>query len=230
MSGPSRGIAYPVTWAALCKNCVREGLAGEFRYPNEWIVDVTDRGGSRSDRCPRCREKHGRAIRALAAPYVDLAAIGEVADPSWPTGPLGGLGPLPAEHLSRTAQSDLEPYSFGLTDDHIMRLLGALADPGCRVAILDAGTGSGKSTFAPFRLLYPPPGAPLQLAARGPIIITEPRKAAAVDTATFVGTRLARSGVGPGHAVGYRVQDGEMYDSACQADIRHRRQPDQLAA
>ena len=210
---PARGIASSEHWGAVCKDCQRRGDEASFKYPDTWVRDVVERGGTRSDRCPVCRKTHVLDARSFAAPYVDIDTIGSVTDPKFPTGPLGGLGPLPTEHVRVEVQSDLGAYDFGLKDANILNLLHELQQK--QVAIVVAGTGTGKSTFLPYRLLVPPEGAPLHLAAHGPIVVTEPRRAAAIDTATFVATKLHQSTVGAGSDIGYRVQHEPAYDSAC---------------
>lgn len=175
-----RGTATTVTRDVRCKDCLRElrgGLLSEeatgFEYNESWAERVLDRGGSRSDRCPRHRKRHRQNIQGIAVAYIDLATIGEVADREHPSGPLGGLGPLPDLHRPVETSVDLEQFKFGLTDRHVLEMLDKLRDK--PVLVLKAGTGTGKSTFGPFRLLNPPPGAALRLTDHGPIIVTEPR-------------------------------------------------------
>jgi HrpA-like RNA helicase/predicted RNA-binding protein YlqC (UPF0109 family) len=225
----TRGIVSTGVWQAGCKDCAAERQASgnetvnaAFEYSDDWARRTTERGNSRSDRCERHRREHRRNIQSLAVAYVDLQTIGDVADRSHPTGPLGGLGPLPIEHSKVTHQSDLAPYAFGMKDSDILDLLSGLKHR--RVAVIEAGTGTGKSTFMPFRLMTPPAGAPLRLTEYGPIIVTEPRKAAAIGVATFVGetlcfghdSRTCANHIGPGFPVGYQVSGDKHWDSACQ--------------
>ncbi|WP_460528104.1 DEAD/DEAH box helicase [Flindersiella endophytica] len=126
----------------------------------------------------------------MAVAYIDLQTIGEVSDRSNPTGPLGGLGELPETHRPVSQAVDLAPYQFGMTDNDILEILNLLQSK--RVLILKAGTGTGKSTFAPFRLLNPPNDAAIRLADYGPIIVTEPRVQATIGVARFVGEKLVR--------------------------------------
>jgi HrpA-like RNA helicase len=186
-----------------------------FEYSEGWARSVLERGGSRSDRCPRHRAEHNRKRQASAVPYIDVDVIGRVAEPSRPAGPLGGLGPLPVEHVRARVVSDLDRFEFGLTDGHVLELLKALTDTDKQVAVVIARTGSGKSTFLPYRLLVPPDGAPLRLADIGPIVVTEPRTAAAVENAHFVAEQLHQSRVGAGHDIGYRTNAKQAYDASC---------------
>ena len=92
----------------------------------------------------------------MAVAYIDLRTVGEVADRENPTGPLGGLGPLPVAHEVVPGTSyDLRDVKVGMTDEHVTKMITLLRDK--QVLILKAGTGTGKSTFAPYRLMDPPP-------------------------------------------------------------------------
>jgi hypothetical protein len=205
----SRGTVRTTHFVARCKDC-----GNEFVYPESWVEDVVEHGGSRSDRCPECRQVHLKDTRSMAVPYIELDVIGRVADPSRPSGRLGGLGPLPTEHDEQHDDRDLSQYDFGLTDADVVKLLDELEDK--QVAVVVAGTGSGKSTFLPYRLMEPPDDVALRLAARGPIIVTEPRRAAAIDTARFAAEVLhGAPKVGAGCDIGYRVKDKPAFDSAC---------------
>jgi HrpA-like RNA helicase/ribosomal protein S1 len=194
-------------------------------YNENWARNLVERGGSRSDRCKDHRLKHRTNIQGMAVAYIDLQTVGEVADRENPTGPLGGLGPLPVAHevVSDTSYN-LQEVKVGMTDEHVTKMITLLREK--RVLILKAGTGTGKSTFAPYRLMDPPPqslrdlpvGAPFaRLTDLGPIIVTEPRVQAAVGVASFVGgTMSGAGGVGPGFPVGYQVSGDRNHDEACE--------------
>ena len=168
-------------------------------YNENWAKNLVERGGSRSDRCKEHRQKHRIHIQGLAVAYIDLQTVGEVANRENPTGPLGGLGPLPTTHevVPKTTY-DLQEVRVGMTDAHVTKMVELLRQK--QVLILKAGTGTGKSTFAPYRLMDPPPeslenippGSPFaKLTDLGPIIVTEPRVQAAVGVATFVGGTMS---------------------------------------
>ena len=193
-----RGVATTTTWSAACKDCEAErrtndgdsrrrrksparGTKATFEYSDDWAVRTIERGKSRSDRCERHRKAHGSAIKSLAVAYIDLLTIGQVENRRNPTGPLGGLGPLPAQHQDRKREVDLGKFQMGMSDEDIGQILRGLATK--RVAIIEAGTGTGKSTFMPFRLMNPPQNSPIRLNNFGPIVVTEPRKAAATGVA-----------------------------------------------
>ena len=209
---------------AECKDClreIREGIREEgeqwFVYPEAWAAGQLDRGGSRTDRCRDHRKKHQNNIAGMAIAYIDLATVGEVADRHQPGGPLGGLGPLPEAHaLSEDPPIDLGKFGFGMGERDIRSMLASLADPEKRVLIVKAGTGTGKSTYMPFRLLDPPDGC-YRLAGNGPIVVTEPRVQATVGVAEFVGGVMSGAGgVGPGFPVGYQAGGDKQHDAACQ--------------
>ncbi|MCX5558377.1 hypothetical protein [Streptomyces sp. NBC_00038] len=177
-----RGSSLPDMRRAVCKDCAREVAAGDrpagteyFTYPEAWAGGQLERGGSRSDRCREHRAAHVGHISGLSVAYIDLRTTGEVADRSNPTGPLGALGPLPEAHtVADTAPVDLGAFGFGMDESHIRQMLDSLADPRRRVLVVKAGTGTGKSTYMPYRLLDPPEGC-YRLIDNGPIIVTEPR-------------------------------------------------------
>ncbi|WP_372922601.1 DEAD/DEAH box helicase, partial [Roseovarius sp.] len=124
--------------------------------------------------------------------------------------------------------TDLEVFGFGMGDDDILTILnGTKENPGGmkekRVAVIEAGTGTGKSTFMPFRLMSPPEGAAFRPADAGQIVVTEPRRQATKDVARFVGealvfghdSRTCKAHIGPGFPVGYQVSGDRHWDSAC---------------
>jgi HrpA-like RNA helicase len=239
--GQTRGKAATTVWSAECKDCAAErrlnessgkragrkaagksGAGSAFEYSGNWADREFELGHTRSDRCEFHRGHHRQAIKALAVPYVDLDVIGQVRDRSNPTGPLGGLGPLPDAHEKNEAVSDLQDYGFGMSDSDILEILSGLKDK--RVAVIEAGTGSGKSTFMPFRMMNPPAGATFRPTDKGPIIVTEPRRTAATGVARFVGEDLAfgrernknANYIGPGFPVGYQVSGDRNWDNACE--------------
>lgn len=252
--GPKRGFSMSHMRAFTCKDCQREiehleaelaalessgGSRKEIAkaqqrlkerqekavYNENWATNLVERGGSRSDRCKEHRLAHRVNTQGMAVAYIDLRTVGEVADRENPAGPLGGLGPLPVAHEVVPGTSyDLRAVKVGMTDEHVTRMITLLRDK--QVLILKAGTGTGKSTFAPYRLMDPPPeslanvppGAAFgRLTDLGPIVVTEPRVQAAVGVASFVGEVMSGAGgVGPGYPVGYQVSGDRNHDEACE--------------
>lgn len=229
-----RGTSTTSVWQASCKDCAAEQLslsrkkrksfgnaALQFEYSDTSANRSLELGNTRSDRCERHRKAHRQAITALAVPYVDLKVIREVADPNNPSGPLGGLGRLPIVHKRYKRSVDLDGFGFGMSDADILAIIDGLVDN--KVAVIEAGTGTGKSTFMPFRLINPPPEAQLNLTKLGPIVVTEPRRAAATGVSRFVGeelcfghnSRTCHQHIGPGYPVGYQVSRDKNWDNAC---------------
>jgi HrpA-like RNA helicase/predicted RNA-binding protein YlqC (UPF0109 family) len=235
--GGTRGVSALQMRRAVCKDCLREerarqaGIAPvpvpdeadgldldpEFVYNEKAALEKLERGQTRSDRCHRHRARHRVNIQGMAVPYIDLQTIGTVLDPEDPTGPFGGLGPMPGAHEITSDPVDLGQFRFGMEESDIMEMLGYLANPETRVLIVKAGTGTGKSTYMPYRLLDPPAGAPIRLTDLGPIVVTEPRVQATTGVAGFVGTKMSGAdGVGPGYPVGFQVSGNRAHDDSCQ--------------
>lgn len=251
---PERGTSSSFMRSHFCKDCQREvkalqaalqrltdtgapagkiakaGKALEARksatvYNERRAVQNQDRGLSRSDRCAEHRRVHAANLQGLAVGYIDLQTVGEVTNRTDPTGPLGGLGPLPGPHkvIPRT-EYPLQEVKVGMTDADIVEIIDLLRDK--RVLVLKAGTGTGKSTFAPYRLLDPPPesiaNAPagadfVRLSDLGQIVVTEPRVQAAIGVASFVGGVMSGAGgFGAGFPVGYQVKGDRNHDASCQ--------------
>lgn len=231
----NRAPSEIAVWQATCKDCQAEAAAAGrtkkggklgkndpgFEYSGDWAGRTIERGGSRSDRCPRHRREHRGKIQFIAVPYIDLQVIGEVENREEPNGPLGGLGPLPVQHKEEIREANLEDLKLGMTDENILKILESLENK--QVAIVEAGTGTGKSTFMPYRLINPPPSANLCVTDKGPIIVTEPRKKAATGIAHFVGERMCmghdpkecKDHYGPGFPVGYQISGDQFHDNAC---------------
>lgn len=83
-----------------------------------------------------------------------------------------------------------------------------------QVVIVEGPTGSGKSTFLPYRLLVPPSIVSDQynFSRRGQIIVTQPRIQAAKSIPKFVAEQLHGSSLGPGYDVGYKYHNASETD------------------
>jgi HrpA-like RNA helicase len=231
-----RGDSNSQMMQAVCKDCLREeraaqlGLSVEalaedfdkdFAYNERAMQVKLNRGETRSDRCKRHRARHRVNIQGMAVPYIDLQTIGEAIgahDEAGPTGPFGGLGPMPEAHKVAPANRvDLGKFGFGMNEDDVRQILKYLANQDTRVCVVKAGTGTGKSTYMPYRLLDPPEDAAIRLADLGPIIVTEPRVQATTGVAGFVGSVMSGAGgVGPGYPVGFQVSGNRAHDNSCQ--------------
>ncbi|WP_405950574.1 helicase-related protein [Streptomyces prunicolor] len=189
----------PRDWQVVCKEC-----GGELLYSDRSRQEAFVRGQSPPERCLACRGRHSRAISRLAVKYLDL-------DPGLPV-PAGGLKAGRLGRLDRPARPHRErdidgfvpapPDTFGIRDEEIAELLTELASR--QVAVVVAGTGSGKSTFLPWRLLVPPhPFAADHLTQHGKIVVTQPRIEASSGIPEYVAATLHGSVAGPGTDIGY---------------------------
>lgn len=222
---PARGSSSSAMRTAECKDCRREVEQGRrdpemvsFVYNEAAAAKSEDKGQSRSDRCSEHRQSHRKNIQGMAVAYIDLDTVGYAVDydETGPTGPFGGLGPMPAKHGLIEGTADLGDFGFGMDESHIRDMLDFLENPEQRVLVVKAGTGTGKSTYMPYRLLDPPAGC-FRLADLGPIIVTEPRVQATMGVAGFVGEQLSGAGgVGPGYPVGYQVSGDKNHDASCE--------------
>nr|BFE56511.1 hypothetical protein GCM10020063_010370 [Dactylosporangium thailandense] len=200
-------------WKVACKDCGRL-----FTYSDQSARDAAVRGESRPERCVECRSKHNRQTSRMGAAYVDLdpgdrpVVAGELK-----AGRLGRLdrGSRPHRPQHTTAPT-IGEGTFGITDDHIGELLDAMEQH--QVVVVEAPTGSGKSTFLPWRLLNPPAPYPGDTVTRhGLIVVTQPRIEATQGIPRYIAGRLHGAAVGAGVDIGYRHSAARD-----QADSRNR--------
>ena len=187
------------TWKVACKDC-----GGPVNYSDSTREAAVERGQAAPERCAECRSRHRRETSRLGLAYVEL-------EPGRPIGPqgvkAGRLGRIERAERPHTATTrEPEPIAddeFGIKDEHVVELLGMLTTH--QVAIVQAGTGSGKSTFLPWRLLIcPPPYESDHLTRHGQILVTQPRIDASTGIPEYVARRLHASNTGPGLDIGYR--------------------------
>ncbi|WP_410611092.1 S1 RNA-binding domain-containing protein [Amycolatopsis sp. lyj-109] len=132
----------------------------------------------------------------------------------------GRLGRLDRGERPHVAGDDdppsIEATTFGITDDHIRQLLVAMDNH--QVIVVAAPTGSGKSTFLPWRLLNPPAPHPKDAVTRhGTIVVTQPRIEATQGIPRYIGEKLHGARVGAGLDIGFRHSSARD-----QADSRNR--------
>lgn len=192
-----------------CKDCLTP-----FTYAAEAAEADRRRGRTPPERCAPCRERHRNEYRSLGVSHNDVVQLRS--DGS------GGLARFirqrPPKEVRSTERLAIEPMPIeaviGAADTPGTILHGLLTAPH-RVHIVVGPTGSGKSTWLPFRLLTSD-----QLTARGPIVITQPRIPATEGPAKFVGKMYygehVQPVVGPGLAIGYRYGEigSTMTDAA----------------
>lgn len=182
---------------ARCKTCKEK-----FVYSRQAVQISLEGGESEPLRCDDCRRKHGREIRNFPNAFLPVKAkvrAGFLAAAD------AGTYRGEKEKEERQAQIDTRGMEFGITDEELNKLYRSLQ--ACRVVVMVSGTGSGKSTLVPARLINPPEGEAKEflehLSRQGRIAITEPRIAAVQRVAHAIG-RIAGSGVGPNFLVGFR--------------------------
>mgnify|MGYP000936393555 CR=1 FL=1 len=191
-------------WRQICKDC------GEtFGYSDTSYQTDIAHGFSRPERCPKHREMHGKEISKVGCSHFLLKPRTE----PYPILGLPYLGYI--SHGTRIPElkeypPDTKGMSFGITDKDIQDLYEALKNH--QVIVVVGPTGSGKSTYLPFRLVEPL-GLPRDFFTKnGPVIVTQPRIQATRMIPEVVGEKLLGSSVGPGYEVGYRYRHADEYD------------------
>ncbi|MFM9452403.1 helicase-related protein [Streptomyces europaeiscabiei] len=186
-------------WTVACKDC-----GNPVPYSEDARTEALQRGHSPPERCAACRLKHRRDTSRLGAAYLDLEPGRSVPPAGLKAGRLGRLSHPERPHTDqRIEPSPIGKDEFGIKDEHIRTLLEGLGTH--QVAIVQAGTGSGKSTFLPWRLLVPPDPFPRDhLTRHGKIVVTQPRIDASTGIPEYVAKRLHGSRAGPGLDIGYR--------------------------
>jgi predicted RNA-binding protein with RPS1 domain len=191
-------------WIGKCATC-----NGTLSYCDHFAQRNASLGRPRTVQCGRCLELDARGIKATAAPELLLERGAELGGP-------GPLGDQTAPHRLDARPSGLVRAQFGVGDDEIQALYAELQREDTPVVIAVAPTGSGKSTFLPYRLLVPD-GLPAEAFTRGrQIVITQPRRAAATGIPGYVSKVLHGANLGVGHEIGYRVRG----DARCDAQNR----------
>jgi HrpA-like RNA helicase len=188
-----------IVWTVACKDC-----GTPVPYSEDARTGALQRGHSPPERCAACRLKHRRDTSRLGAAYLDLEPGRAVPPAGLKAGRLGRLSHPERPHTDqRTEPTPIGEDEFGIKDEHIRTLLEGLGTH--QVAIVQAGTGSGKSTFLPWRLLVPPDPYPRDhLTRHGQIVVTQPRIDASTSIPEHVAKRLHGSRAGPGLDIGYR--------------------------
>lgn len=186
-----------------CKDC---GV--EFGYSEASLQSGSVRGLSRPERCPKCRRQHSREARAIGIPQIPVKArLPRSPTENLRAGRLGKLWHPKREHERVRIEAKFgRPDShieFGINDDDIRMLISAMHK--YQVVVVVGPTGSGKSTFLPYRLMVPPDGIPQDIFTRyGQIVITQPRTQPTRSISEFVARDLHGSSLGAGFDVGFR--------------------------
>ena len=202
-------------WHQTCKDC-----AAEYGYSDFSLQIDVKKGFSRPERCARHRQQHAKEIRNLANSHFDLKPIQD------PPSILGTpyLGEVTHEDRSlkeREVEADSSSMDIGITDDDIRDVYKALETH--QVLVIVGPTGSGKSTYVPYRLLSPLPSKQIDhYTQKGPIVVTQPRIQATRGIPDTVGKLLLGSSVGPGFEIGFRHGSASGKAKGEQTDTRNR--------
>ena len=183
-----------------CKDC-----GSPFYYSESSYRAEREAGHSRPERCPSCRRARQKEINNSGIGYYPVKLARDLPPGFVPQpGILGRVYHEVRTHRIEEIPSQLSRFEFGITDDDVRKLYDALESH--QVAVVEGPTGSGKSTFLPYRLMVPPDGArdPKRFTRHGQIVVTQPRRLPSSSIAKFIAERLHGSGVGPGFDVGYK--------------------------
>lgn len=217
-----------------CKDC-----GGAFYLPSRGHEADLARGLSSPERCPKCRESNRRKINSIGQAYWEPRLETDDAKRAWGK---FGLGRLSREREPITVEryegipTDLplrlgrnEPTPTASPEDVQIaskfvkiapvaeRLVENLLDPrGARVSILVGPTGTGKSTWVPYRLLRSPLGEAGKILVTQPRTITLQQDGESEDPTTtpgFIAARLMKVPspyVGAGQEIGFQFRG--VYD------------------
>lgn len=198
-------------WYQKCKDCGKE-----FGYSDYTLQSDLKKGLSRLERCKNSRDKHSIETQSIASSHFGLIPRKEKRSILG----LPYLGHI--EHGTRILyhkikDPDTSGMDLGMTDKHMTRIYKTLENH--QVLVIVAPTGTGKSTYIPFRLIEPLEGYEKdKFTKHGPIVVTQPRIPAASGIPKAIGDKLMGSHVGPGFEIGYRHGDmsgenkGEVFD------------------
>ena len=191
-------------WKITCKDC------GEnFEYSDYILQMDKKRGQSRPERCLDCRVTHSSEIKSVGNSHFELTPI--KGGPSILGVPFIGM----IDHKGRTIpeKHDLPDnkvkMDLGLEDeeeDTIKKIYEEIDNH--QIIIIVAATGTGKSTYLPFRLafplLYEKNKDPNKYLKYGPIVVTQPRIIATEAIPQTIAKNLVVSKVGEGFEIGYK--------------------------
>jgi HrpA-like RNA helicase len=140
-------------WKCTCKDCGKHFAYSDSKYQAGRV-----RGWSRPERCDSCRAQHAREIRSLGQAYYKPRALKPLGDSRRLTSDLGRFDRADRPHVAKDTQPPpLDPNKFGIKDDRLVEMFDFFKqDPGLQVAVVVGPTGSGKSTYFPFRLIELP--------------------------------------------------------------------------
>ena len=202
-------------WYQYCKDC-----AAEYGYSDFSFQTDQKKGFSRPERCPKHLQQHAEEIRKLANSHFDLKP--RKRPPSILGTPyLGEVSHGNRELRLKEIKADSSFMDIGITDDDIREVYEALESN--QVLVIVGPTGSGKSTYVPYRLINPlKPREADFFTKNGPIIVTQPRIQATRGVPDAVGKLLLGASVGPGFEIGFRHGSATGKARGEQTDSRNR--------
>ena len=175
----------------VCKDC---GIP--FYYGDHAASSDRMAGRSAPERCGSCRNFHRREYSVLGTSHSEVLQLR--------TNGHGGLSHYirdrqPPQEMT-TQTTDREPLPINkIIDDLIVKLLTSPK----RIHLVVGPTGSGKSTWLPFKLV-----SCVDLIRKGAICVTQPRIPATEGPSAYIGElyygKDIKPSVGPGLIVGYR--------------------------
>jgi HrpA-like RNA helicase/predicted RNA-binding protein with RPS1 domain len=187
-------------YVTTCKDCSKA-----FYYSEASYLADRERGYSRPERCLDCRRQRQKEINSGGLGYYPVKIVAEVPPDFVPEpGILGRVHHAVRPHVAEDKPSHADQFEFGITEADIRDLYSALENR--QVAVIEGPTGSGKSTYLPYRLMVPPDGVPDpdRFTRNGQIVVTQPRQLATRSIPEFIARDLHGSELGPGSDVGYR--------------------------
>jgi len=198
-----------------CKSCGRK-----FSYDKKSSELKKKKGESELERCEDCRRFHGEETAKAKVPYFRTESKKKRASLRFGVSRLNKCFRGKRRFEEKKKEVDSSKFQFGITDEDILTLYDMLENN--QVVVVVSPTGSGKSTYIPYRLLVPPDSYKGDLVQRlinqGQIMITEPLTSAVERIPEFIGKDMLGSEVGPGHIIGLRHgsqsggEEGERYD------------------
>lgn len=200
----------PEYWKIVCKDCGKT-----FEYSDHVLQIDMKSGMSRPERCKGCRDKHGSVIKLLGNSHFELTPIkGHSSILGTPF-----IGML--DHTDRTIEKlevcdESKKMDLGLKDseeNNIREIYSQIDNH--QVVIIVAATGTGKSTYLPYRLAFPiidsSNNDPNKYLKYGPIVVTQPRKIATEGIAQAIAKNLCISMVGKDFEIGFKYSEKEDY-------------------
>ncbi len=201
-------------WLTKCIDCNDNIGYSDAIYQKDATL-----GLSHPIRCSDCERKLSREYKALAVRTQKLKSLGKK---HIKKSPLGNLEVTHSQHSLTNVEpgfsKEKHEEMFGVKPEQLKELYQLLLQPNIPVVVAVAPTGSGKSTYLPYRLLQPlmDDGISENAFTRfGQIVITQPRKAPTSEIPIFVSEGIYGQECGVGWDIGFRHSGVYMCDWRC---------------